>query len=129
MAEPTQNEQYIRVRRGDVDSICLYSVTEDELEILEKGSPGSLYLNFSLSLISIATSFLASLFLTNISSQRIYIVFVIITVIGYIIGFFLLLLWYKEHRSSTSVAKRIRERLKADVSPVRSDGDSIKPVA
>lgn len=127
MAEQTQNEAHIRVRRAEVDSICIYDVTEDELEILEKGSPSSLYLNFSLFLISAATSFLASLFFTEIPSIKTFTVFVIVTVVGFVLGFILLVLWYRDFRSSNSVAKRIRDRLKAETLPTSSDGDSVQP--
>lgn len=127
MLDQTQNEAHVRVRRAEVDSICIYDVTEDELESLEKGSPSSLYLNFSLFLLSAAISFLMSLIFTDITSERIFTVFVIITTFGFIIGFILLILWYRDFRSSTFVAKRIRNRLKADILPTKSDGDSVQP--
>lgn len=125
--EQNQSEGYIRVRRGDVDSICVYGVTEDELENLEKGSPSSLYLNFSLFLLSSAISFLMALIFTDIPSQKVYIVFLLLTIVGFILGFLLLILWYRDFRSSNSIFKRIRNRLKEDISPTQSDGDSIRP--
>ena len=127
MPDQNQNEGHIRVRRAEVDSICIYDVTEDELETLEKGSPSSLYLNFSLFLISAALSFLVSLLFTEIAAPEVFTVFVIITVIGFVIGIILLILWFRDFKSSTSIGKRIRNRLKADSSPTRSDGDSIQP--
>jgi len=129
MSEPTQNEARVRVRRAEVDSICLYEVKEEELEILERGSPSSLYLNFSLFLISAAISFLASIIFVKIDSQKIFTIFVVIIVVGFVLGFILLVLWHRDFRSSTTVAKRIRNRLKADCSPPKSDGDSVQPAA
>ncbi len=127
MPDTNQNEAHIRVRRAEVDSICLYEVTEDELEGLEKGSPSSLYLNFSLFLLSAAISFTTALFFTEVSSQKVYIVFVIITVVGFVLGILLLIAWYRDYRSSTSIGKRIRDRLKAETYTPKSDGDSIDP--
>lgn len=129
MPEQTQNEAHIKVRRAEMDSICIYDVTEDELEILEKGSPSSLYLNFSLFLLSAAISFLASLIFTEIPSTKVFTVFAIITVVGFVLGLILLIFWYRDFRSSTSVAKRIKDRLKAETSPTKDDGDSVQPSA
>lgn len=128
MPDQNQNESLIRVRRGEVDSICIYDVTEDELETLEKGSPSSLYLNFSLFLVSAASSFLVSLLFGGELSTNVFIVFVVVTVVGFVVGIVLLVLWYRDFRSSTSVGKRIRNRLKADSSPTKSEDDSIQPL-
>ena len=51
----------IIVRRGRVDSVDLYEVKKNELELLEKGAPESLQLNFSIFLFSIAFSAIITL--------------------------------------------------------------------
>lgn len=107
-----QEELNPRIRRARVDSLDLYEITEDELSTLEHGSPGSLYLLFSTFLLSIAVSFLITLLTTKIESDRLYIVFVVVTVIGFIVGIVLFGLWLKEYRSSMSVSHKIRERMK-----------------
>lgn len=127
MNEPTQNEEKVKVRLGKVDSICLYQVTEDELDILEKGSPSSLYLNFSLFLISSAVSFTASLVFTDITSLKVFTVFVLFTILGYILGILLFILWYRDFRSSSSISKKIRKRLEAESAPNKGDRDSVMP--
>ncbi len=111
---------------AEVDSICLYQITEDELRCLEEGSPSSLYLNFSILFLSTAFSFLISLLTTEIPSNRIFIVFVIITAVGFVAGIILFCLWFKAYRSSSSVAAKIKERLKADIAPKIEENDSIK---
>ena len=63
-----QNEPTIL--RGKVDSLSLYEITDFELDVLEKGSPNSIYLNFSIFLLSVGFSFLAALFSTDIQSER-----------------------------------------------------------
>ena len=42
------------IRRGSVDFIDVYEVKESELDLLEKGSPATLDLNFAISLFTIA---------------------------------------------------------------------------
>ncbi len=106
-----QEESKVRIRTARVDSLDLYEITEDELEILEHGSPGSLYLLFATSLIPIAISFLITILTTKIESIYLFNIFVIITSIGFIAGVILLVLWIKENRSSTSVSKKIRSRM------------------
>jgi hypothetical protein len=81
------------IRRGRIARLDIYEVSESELDILERGSPESAYLNFAIFLISAAISFLTSIVTTHIESDRTYDVFVIVTVVGFVIGFLLLFLW------------------------------------
>ena len=111
----TQKDLNPRIRRAKVDSLDLYEITEDELMALEHGSPESLYLNFSIFLISIAMSFLISLLTTKIESNRLYDIFVIITVIGFVIGTILFILWLREYLSSSSISQKIRKRMKDEI--------------
>lgn len=109
---PTEQEVNPRIRRARVDSLDLYEITEDELTTLEHGSPGSLFLVFSIFLLSTALSFLVALLTTKIESIYTFTIFVVITALGFIIGLVLLGLWYRENRSSSSVSKKIRNRMK-----------------
>lgn len=102
------------IRRARFNQLTIYDVTDSELEILERGAPDSLYLNFSIFLLSSAISFTVSLFTTTISDAKIFTVFVVFTVIGYIAGIFLLLLWKKNHTSVTKCVENIRKRLPPD---------------
>jgi len=69
---PNENEQStgVKINRGKLGSISLYEVTEDELNILERGSPSSTYLNFSIGLLSIGISFFISIFSTKIDDLK-----------------------------------------------------------
>jgi len=115
-----REESAINVRRGRCDSLDIYEVTEGELEILKKGSPNSIFLNFSIALLSLALSFLATLLTVKIESNRSFYVFVILTVIGFITGIVLLVLWvvgrndFKE--TINKIEKRIENEEKKDVS-------------
>ena len=50
---PVSDEKHLVVRRGRVDSVDLYEVKENELELLEKGAPATLQLNFAIFLYSL----------------------------------------------------------------------------
>lgn len=98
------------VRRGRVDSLVVYEVTENELETLERGSPSSLMLNLSLfclsggltGLTALATATLVGLAQTT---------FVVVTVFGLGVGAILLLLWFKYKEDVSAVSKKVRGRL------------------
>ena len=100
----------IEVRRGAYRHVTLYDVEERELEDLAQGSPDSLYLNFAVFLLSLASSFLISL-LTAVVSNNVFIVFVVITTVGFIVGIFLLILWLMKRRSVSHLVKNIKSRL------------------
>ncbi|MEO1830264.1 MAG: hypothetical protein ABGX82_15745 [Pseudomonas sp.] len=100
-----------KIKRGRVDSLSLYEITEHELVILENGSPFSLYLNFSLLLLTTATSFLISLLTITIDSDRTYTTFVILVVVGYVLGILLGIIWWRTRQSVSEITKRIRNRI------------------
>jgi len=81
------------------------------LQILERGSPDSILLNFAIFLGSVAVSFLIALITTEIHSSRTFAVFVIITVAAFIVGAVLLALWIWYRRSTTTIFDQIRRRM------------------
>ena len=99
------------IHRGRIDRLTIFEVTEAELDTLERGSPVSVFLNLAIFVLSVATSFSASLLTTEISSNRTFNVFVIVTVVGYIAGATFLLLWFFTRKSIKSVVENIRKRL------------------
>lgn len=113
MANQTEHsgDKPFKIRRGRVDSLSLYEITEHELVTLENGSPSSLYLNFSLLLLTTATSFLISLLTTTIESDRTYAIFVILVVVGYVLGVLLGIIWWRTRQSVSVITKRIRSRI------------------
>ncbi len=100
-----------RVRRGKVDSVDLYEVKESELEILENGAPVELFLNFSIFLFSTAISGTACLSTSSFTSKMVEEIFLLTTIVGYIGGIFLAILWYRSRRSITAITKVIRSRI------------------
>ena len=96
------------ILRGKVSSVLLYEVTEHELDTLEKGTPTSLFLNFGIALLSISCSFLVALLTTNIDSDRLFMVFTFIVIVGFIIGILLMCLWYRNRQSINVLVKKSR---------------------
>lgn len=107
---PSQSLPPVEVRRGAFARLTLYDVEERELEDLAKGSSDSLYLNFAIFLLSIAISFFIAL-LTAVVSNNVFIVFVVITTVGFIVGTFLLILWWMKRKSVSDLVKKIKNRL------------------
>jgi hypothetical protein len=99
------------IRRARIDILNIYEISEAELEILERGSPDSIYLNFAIFLLSVALSFVISLSTTTIVSDRIYYAFVLVTAVAAILGAFFLVLWRRNHQSVASVVAAIRKRM------------------
>ena len=107
-------EKPLRVRRGRVDSVNLYEVKENELDLLENGSPGGIYLNFAIFLLSIVFAAVVSICTSTFKSPKIEMIFMIVSVVGLLGGVFLLLLWWQTHRSLSDVVRRIRDRIPSD---------------
>jgi hypothetical protein len=111
MAQDGGPEFLPAVRRARIERLDIYEISETELQILERGSPESILLNFAIFLISIAASFLIALLITEIQSSRTFTVFVIVTVVGFIIGTILLAFWAWYRRSTTTMFEQIRRRM------------------
>jgi hypothetical protein len=99
------------IRRARFEQLTIYDVTDSELDILEKGSPESLYLNFAIFLLSMAISFFIALITTEVKSLTTFIVLVILSIIGLLGGAFLFLLWSRDRSSVSRCIKAIRDRL------------------
>jgi Na+/melibiose symporter-like transporter len=104
-------EKSVRIKRGKVDSLSLYEITDYELDVLEKGSPGSIYLNFGIFLLSTSLSLLVALLTTEIKSDRVFTVFTVIVVLGVIGGSVLLFLWYSSKETVSVIIKKIKDRI------------------
>jgi hypothetical protein len=99
------------IRKGRVKTLAIHEISETELNILAQGSPNSIHLNFAIALFTFAVSFLISLLTTKIEDDRLFIVFVLITIVGFIISVFLFVLWRKEYKSIKRCVDEIRKRL------------------
>lgn len=105
------DEKHLVVRRGRVDSVDLYEVKENELELLEKGSPATLQLNFAIFLFSIALTCIVSLATTTFKWPIIESIFTFSSVIGILMGAYLLISWWRTRTSIAEVIARIKNRI------------------
>ena len=96
-------------------------IADYELDVLARGSPSSTFLNFAIFLLSIALSFHIALVSTTISANRIFSVFVIIVVLGYISGIVLFVLWFRNRQSTSKIIKRIKERIPPEATQLVKD--------
>ena len=113
LKENVVDEKGPKIRKGKVDSLTIYEISEGELETIERGSPSSTYLNFSIFLLSIATSFLVTLLIDDFNDKpKVFTIFTIITVVGYIVGIVLIILWWQTKNDVNEVLKKIKERVK-----------------
>jgi len=121
-------EKPLRIRRGRVDSVDLYEIKDSELDLLEKGTPTGLYLNFAIFLVSIAFSALAALFTTTTFKYPIMqTVFVVVMVVGFLMGALLLILWYRGRGDVAEVIEGIRNRIPPETVSALPCGSLIPP--
>lgn len=105
-------DEKVKVKRHKFDSLTIYEVSESELETIENGSPASIYLNFAIFLLSIATSFFASILTNDYSNKQFtFIVFLVITLVSFVIGGFLIILWLRIKNDFDQTIKRIKDRV------------------
>ena len=131
MTEPTtpfdDNQKTLRIRRGRVDSVDLYEIKDSELDLLEKGSPADLQLNFAIALLSIAFSSICAL--ATATFTRFENVFTFVAIAGVIIGLYLLASWLRSSTSHREVCRRIRERIPAEtVSPSPGQDPTVEDI-
>lgn len=115
------------IRRARIQQLTIYEISEDELRTLEAGSPVSLHLNFAVFLLSVAISVATALATTTFPSDRVYLTFVVVLGISAVLGLFLLILWFREHRSGSNIAKCVRNRLDPEGEPIAVSDQSIAP--
>lgn len=110
--EKTEDEK-VKVKRGRMDSVSIYEVSEGELTTLENGSKNSIFLNFSIFLLSIAASFFTALVTADYTNKNIvFTIFVVLTVVGILGGAFLLILWFRMSDEFKITIDKIKKRIK-----------------
>ena len=108
----TVGEKTTKIKRARVDSLVIYEVSEGELETIERGSPNSTFLNFSIFLVSICVSFLVALMTCDFTSKdKLYYTFLIVCIISGIIGSLLFIIWLRTKNDVNEVIKKIKDRI------------------
>ena len=99
------------VRRGRVESVDLYEIKDTELDILETGSPMNTQLNFAIFLLTIALAAIVALFSAEFANKTIKTTFIVISVIGILLGTYFLIIYMKNRKSNKNICSKIRERI------------------
>ena len=107
---PNSTNNIPEVRRAVFSRLTIFEVEESELEILAHGSPDSLHLTFAVFLLSVASAFLIALLTVEVTG-KIFTVFVLITIVGYICGIYFFFSWRKRGKSIPGLIDKIRKRL------------------
>ena len=115
------DDKPLRVRRGRVGSVDLYEIKDSELDLLEKGSPAGLQLNFAVFLLSLAFTSIAALATADFGSATAKTVFIVVAVTGILMGAYLLVCWWRARASVSEVVKTIRSRITDDVAPSEAE--------
>lgn len=97
-----------RVRR--VDSLTVYEVTDDELTQLEEGSPDSTMWTLAIFCFGAGISLLPTFFAATYASVVMQAVFACVTVVAFLAGAILTVLWWAFRRSRAATFAKIRKR-------------------
>jgi hypothetical protein len=124
---PKNDEKTLRVRRGRVDSVDLYEVKENELELLENGSPATLQLNFAIFLFSMALTCIIAIATTNFKWQIVESIFTFASIIGILMGAYLIMSWWRTRTSISSIIKVIKNRINHEEFVVKEEDNTNKP--
>jgi len=112
-SEKQSDEKGPKIKKGKVDSLTIFEISEGELETIERGSPNSTFLNFSIFLLSTAISFLTTLMTVDLKDKpQLFTIFMLITIVGFVVGGFLFLLWWRTKNDVDKVIKRIKDRVR-----------------
>jgi len=115
----------LRVRRGRVESVDLYEIKDTELDALEKGTPAELQLNFAVFLISTAFAAISSLVTATFPSKTVETIFIVISVVGTLVGAYLLIAWWRTRSEVKELCRRIRQRIPPEATQAHSEADEI----
>lgn len=107
-----EDDKPLRIRRGRVESVDLYEIKDSELELFRKGSPADLQLNFAIFLLSLSFASIVALSTSTFPDKDIRTAFIVVVVVGILMGAYLLISWARNRTSLTSTCDRIRERIK-----------------
>lgn len=99
------------IRVAPLGELRVYMITEEELNSLGRGSPGSVFLNFALALLPLAASFLVTLLSTSIPSVTGLTFFICGCIVCFITGLICLVFAWQNHVSSKAIVIEIKHRM------------------
>ena len=105
------------IRRARYQQLTIFEVSDTELAMIERGSPESAFLTFSVFFLSSGLSFTIALLTTNIESIRTFTVFVVLATLGLVVGSILFSVWLWNRRTREAIFQQVRSRLPPDGIP------------
>lgn len=99
------------IRRGSIDFIYVYDVSESELEALEKGLASNHELGFGIGLLSTAVACMIALGTTDFKWEIVKQICIILMVTGYVFGAYFMVIWRRTRKSVEEVVQRIKDRV------------------
>jgi hypothetical protein len=119
-------DEHIPIRRHAISQLEAYDVTPEELDAIKREC-GNIGLDFQVAqfCITIAIAFFIALKTTKIESDRTYDVFVILVVVGCILGVVFGLKWFMSRGSLKAIFSRIESR---QIGPVGDEENPLRPV-
>lgn len=99
------------LRVAPLGELKVYTITEDELEALGRGSPGSVYLNLGLALVPVAVAFVVTIASTDIPTVGGKIFFISGSILFFLVGGICLFLARYHHVSTTKLVEKIKNRM------------------
>ena len=101
----------VSIRYVGIGQLTVFFVSDDELHLIESGSPAATCLNLGIAFFSVGIGSLISLLLSEPSkSLHKFVVVIVLTVISFIAGFILLVIWSRLRKQASDVIVRIRGR-------------------
>lgn len=108
---PMEMMSPVNIRYVGIGQLTVFSVSEDELRLIESGSPAATYLNLGIAFFCLGIGSLISLLLSEPSkSLHKFVVVIVLMVMSFIAGFILLVLWSRARKQVSDVIVRIRCR-------------------
>ena len=126
MVEPPSSHSDVKnpvIRQGSVDFIDVYEVKESELDLLEKGSPATLDLNFAIFLFSSAVTSVIALLSSGFKSERVESIFITVSIIAFIASLYLGFRWWVSRKSIKKLVQTIRDRIDSTPDETRETPD------
>jgi hypothetical protein len=111
---PDRRPEQVQVRYGRVTSVDIFMVKDSELDLLERGSPADLQLNFGIFSLSTAASAIFALSTATFANPVVQQIFTMIAVVGILFGVYLLLAGRQNRKSVKGICKSIRLRIEQE---------------
>src|SRR5688500_9908757 len=105
----------LTIFRGRLGSLSVYEITDYELDKLEEGLPGSIWLNFAILFFSTGASFLTTIVTVPVSDIYEYVTFLVLAVVGLAGSGVFFTAWWRSRSTVRNLCDKIRARMPAPV--------------